>query len=99
MWWRAEPQDLHRVTDRVSSLYVERAHVDRDDNAVVLVNKERTVRVPAAFVAVLLLGPGTRVTHQAITLLGDSGTSVCWVGEHGVGWTPQVWVPVAAHGC
>lgn len=84
MWWRAEPHDLHRVTDRVSSLYVERTHVDRDDNAVVLVNKERTVRVPAAFIAVLLLGPGTRVTHQAVTLLGDSGTSVCWVGEHGV---------------
>lgn len=84
MWWRAEPHDLHRVTDRVSSLYVERTHVDRDENAVVLVNKERTVRVPAAFVAVLLLGPGTRITHQAINLLGDSGTSVCWVGEHGV---------------
>lgn len=84
MWWRAEPHDLHRVTDRVSSLYVERTHVDRDENAVVLVNKERTVRVPAAFIAVLLLGPGTRITHQAVNLLGDSGTSVCWVGEHGV---------------
>jgi CRISPR-associated protein Cas1 len=84
MWWRAEPHDLHRVTDRVSSLYVERTHIDRDENAVVLVNKERTVRVPAAFVAVLLLGPGTRITHQAVNLLGDSGTSVCGVGEHGV---------------
>lgn len=84
MWWRAEPHDLHRVTDRVSSLYVERTHVDRDENAVVLINKERTVRVPAAMIAVVLFGPGTRVTHAAMNLLGDSGTSVCWVGEHGV---------------
>lgn len=84
MWWRATPHDLHRVTDRVSTLYVERTHVDRDENAVVLINKERTVRVPAAMVAVVLLGPGTRVTHAAVNLLGDSGTSVCWVGEHGV---------------
>lgn len=84
MWWRAEPHDLHRISDRVSSLYVERTHVDRDDNAVILINKERTVRVPAALIAVLLLGPGTRVTHAAVNLLGDSGTSVCWVGEHGV---------------
>lgn len=84
MWWRAEPHELHRVTDRVSSLYVERTHVDRDENAVILINKERTVRVPAALIAVLLLGPGTRVTHAAVNLLGDSGTSVCWVGEHGV---------------
>lgn len=84
MWWRAQPHELHRVTDRVSSLYVEHTHVDRDENAVVLINKERTVRVPAALVNVLMLGPGTRVTHAAVNLLGDSGTAVCWVGEHGV---------------
>jgi CRISPR-associated protein Cas1 len=84
MWWRAEPHDLHRVVDRVSSLYVERTHIDRDENAVVLINKERTVRVPAALVAVVMRGPGTRITHGAMNLLGDSGTAVCWVGEHGV---------------
>lgn len=84
MWWRAEVQDLHRLTDRVSTLYVERTHVDREDNAVVLINKERTVRVPAAMVAVVLFGPGTRITHGAVNLLADSGTAMCWVGEHGV---------------
>lgn len=83
-WWRAEVHDLHRLSDRVTTLYVERTHVDRDENAVVLINKDRTVRVPAALVAVVLLGPGTRITHGAINLLGDSGTAICWVGEHGV---------------
>jgi CRISPR-associated protein Cas1 len=84
IWWKAEPHDLHRVTDRVSSIYIERSHLDRDENAVVIVNKRETVRVPAAMIAVILLGPGTRVTHAAIRLLADSGTAVCWVGEHGV---------------
>jgi CRISPR-associated protein Cas1 len=84
MWWLSGPQDLHRIEDRLSTLYAERCHIDRDDNAVVLVNKERTVRVPAAFVASLLLGPGTRITHGAVRLLADSGTAVCWVGERGV---------------
>lgn len=84
MWWLASPQDVHRIEDRLSTLYVERCHVDRDDNAVVLVNRERTVRVPAAFVASILLGPGTRITHAAVRLLADSGTAVCWVGERGV---------------
>ncbi len=84
MWWLSEPQDLHRVEDRLSTVYVERCHVDRDENAVVLVNRERTVRVPAAMVASLLLGPGTRVTSAAMRLLADSGTAVCWVGERGV---------------
>lgn len=84
MWWLADPLDLHRVSDRVSTVYVERCHVDRADNAVVFVNRERTVRLPAAFVSAVLLGPGTRITHQAVRLLADSGTSLCWVGEHGV---------------
>ncbi|MFE4662348.1 type I-E CRISPR-associated endonuclease Cas1e [Streptomyces hydrogenans] len=83
-WWTTGSQDVHRLDDRVSSLYAERCHIDRDDNAVVLVNKERTVRVPAAFLAVLLIGPGTRITHAAVALLADSGTTVCWVGQHGV---------------
>ncbi|HSV64876.1 MAG TPA: type I-E CRISPR-associated endonuclease Cas1e [Mycobacteriales bacterium] len=84
MWWLANPQDLHRVEDRLSTVYVERCHVDRDDNAVVMVNRERTVRVPAAMVATVLLGPGTRITSGAVRLLADSGTAVCWVGDHGV---------------
>ncbi|MFJ7305305.1 type I-E CRISPR-associated endonuclease Cas1e [Streptomyces sp. NPDC099088] len=84
IWWKADPQDLHRLVDRVSSIYVERSHLDRDENAVVIINKRQTVRVPAAMVAVMLLGPGTRVTHGAVRLLADSGTTVCWVGEQGV---------------
>lgn len=72
------------MEDRLSTLYVERCHVDRDENAIVLINRERTVRVPAAMVATVLIGPGTRVTHAAVRLLADSGTAVCWVGERGV---------------
>ncbi|WUD70246.1 type I-E CRISPR-associated endonuclease Cas1e [Streptomyces sp. NBC_00510] len=83
-WWRTGPQDVHRLEDRITSLYAERCHIDRDDNAIVLVTKARTVHVPSAYLAVLLIGPGTRITHAAITLLADSATAVCWVGEHGV---------------
>lgn len=84
MWWLAEPHDLHRVSERVSTVYVEKSHVDRAENAIVVVNKERRVRIPAGFISALMLGPGTRVTHAAIRLLADSGTTVAWVGEHGV---------------
>ncbi|MEH0933994.1 type I-E CRISPR-associated endonuclease Cas1e [Micromonospora psammae] len=84
MWWLADPQDLHRISDRISSVYVERCHIDRDDNAVVLVNRERTIRLPAAMVATLLIGPGARITTAAVRLLADSGTAITWVGERGV---------------
>ncbi len=85
MWWLVEPQDLHRVEDRISTVYVERSHVDRDDNAVVVVvNQERVIRLPAAMIASLLLGPGTRITSGAVRLLTDSETAICWTGERGV---------------
>lgn len=35
-------------------------------------------------IGAILLGPGTRITHAAMALLGDSGTAMCCVGEHGV---------------
>lgn len=84
MWWLAGSHDLSQISDRLSTVYVERCHVDRAENAVIFVNRERTVRLPAAMMATVLLGPGTRVTHAAMRLLADSGTAVSWVGERGV---------------
>ncbi|WP_327150301.1 type I-E CRISPR-associated endonuclease Cas1e [Nocardia sp. NBC_01329] len=84
IWWKAHPHDLHRLQDRISTVYVERSHIDRDENAVVVINKKETVRVPAALVAAMLLGPGTRITHAAAALLADSGTTICWIGQQGV---------------
>lgn len=75
VWWLSDTKDLHRIEDRISTLYVERCHVDRDDNAVVLVNKERAVRVPAAFVATVLLGPGTRITSPALGFIHTGGAT------------------------
>jgi CRISPR-associated protein Cas1 len=42
------------------------------------------VRIPVAAISVLLLGPGTSLTHRAVELIGDAGVSIVWVGEHGV---------------
>src|SRR5690606_10231594 len=43
-----------------------------------------TIHIPAATLGVLLLGPGTRVTHQAMVLLAESGSTAVWVRENGV---------------
>lgn len=78
------PQELVRVVDRVSFLYLERCVVNRDSNAITATDERGTVHIPAAAVGALLLGPGTTVTHQAIVLLADSGSTVVWMGERGV---------------
>jgi CRISPR-associated protein Cas1 len=42
------------------------------------------IHIPIALVGVLLLGPGTDISHRAVELIGDAGTSVVWTGEQGV---------------
>lgn len=79
--------DLHAlptIKERTTFLYVERCLVNRQDGAVSITDSRGTAYVPAASLGVLMLGPGTNISHRAVELLGDSGTSIIWVGEHGV---------------
>ncbi|MFP8887042.1 type I-E CRISPR-associated endonuclease Cas1e [Streptomyces mangrovi] len=78
------PRELTRVGDRLSFVYLERCTVHRDANAITAEDAEGTVHIPSATIGTLLLGPGTRITHQAMSVLGESGAGVVWVGEHGV---------------
>lgn len=75
---------LPRVQDRMSFLYLEHCVVHREDGALTARNDQGTIRVPAASLVAVFLGPGTSVSHQAMCLLGECGTTAVWVGERGV---------------
>lgn len=76
--------ELVRAQDRLSFVYLERCTVHRDGNAITAQDDRGTVHVPAAMIGALLLGPGTRVTHQAMMLLAESGSTCVWTGENAV---------------
>ncbi|MDT0409405.1 MULTISPECIES: type I-E CRISPR-associated endonuclease Cas1e [Streptomyces] len=78
------PRQLTRVGERLSFVYLERCTVHRDANALTAEDAEGVRHIPSATIGCLLLGPGTRITHQAMAVLGESGAVVVWVGEHGV---------------
>jgi CRISPR-associated protein Cas1 len=78
------PRQLTRVGDRLSFVYLERCLVHRDANAITAEDAEGVRHIPSATIGALLLGPGTRITHQAMAVLGESGAVVVWVGENGV---------------
>ncbi|MGK5551761.1 type I-E CRISPR-associated endonuclease Cas1e [Actinomadura kijaniata] len=78
------PWELTRSGDRISFIYLERCILHREDNAITAEDADGTIHIPSATIGTLLLGPGTRVTHQAMSVLGDSGAGVVWVGEQGV---------------
>lgn len=80
----AEIPDLVRAEDRISFLYLERSVIHRDSNAITAADDRGVMHIPAASIGVLMLGPGTTITHQAIALLADHGATAVWVGERGV---------------
>ncbi|RMB80517.1 type I-E CRISPR-associated endonuclease Cas1e [Streptomyces shenzhenensis] len=78
------PRHLTRTAERLSFIYLERCTIHRDANAITATDAEGTTHIPSATIGTLLLGPGTRITHQAMIVLGEIGAAVAWVGEHAV---------------
>ncbi|MBQ3764002.1 MAG: type I-E CRISPR-associated endonuclease Cas1 [Synergistaceae bacterium] len=81
---RPDILDLPQISDRMSFIYLEHCKIHRQDSAITVLDDTGLTHIPSAVISVLLLGPGTDISHRAMELIGDSGISVCWVGEHGV---------------
>jgi CRISPR-associated protein Cas1 len=77
-------KELPQIADRLSFLYLEHCQLSREDSAILVRDENGTVRIPAATISTLLLGPGTSLTHRAVELIGDAGVGIVWVGENGV---------------
>lgn len=85
-------EDLHllpKIRDSWSYLYVEHARIDQEEKAIALVDAGGTTPVPCAALTLLMLGPGTSITHAAIRALADNGCLVAWTGEEGVRFYAQ----------
>lgn len=76
--------NLPQISDRMTFLYLEHCQLNKQDGAITVKDQKGTVFVPAAQFSVLLLGPGTSITHKAVELIGDAGVTLVWVGEKGV---------------
>lgn len=77
-------QELPRLRDSLSYVYIEHAIVDRAQNGIEFVCEEGRTLVPIAALCAILLGPGTSISHAAMKCLSENGCSVVWVGEEGI---------------
>lgn len=79
---------LPRVADSLSFLYLDIVRIVQDDTGVCAQVKSRhgvdRVYVPTAAVSCVLLGPGTSITHRALSTFVRHGTTVACVGSGGV---------------
>lgn len=74
-------QELPKFRDGLSYIYLEHGRLEQQDQAVAFYGPDGAVMIPAAALGVLLLGPGTAITHAAVRQLANNGCSVFWVGE------------------
>ncbi|MDQ2787636.1 MAG: type I-E CRISPR-associated endonuclease Cas1, partial [Chloroflexota bacterium] len=84
--------DLHllpKIRDGWSYLYVEHAKIEQEAKGIAIYDTNGKVPVPCASLALLMLGPGTSVSHAAIRALADNGCLVVWAGEEGVRFYAQ----------
>lgn len=73
------------LKERSSIVFVERGQVDVLDGSFVVVDQNgiRT-HIPIGGLACVMLEPGSRVSHAAVSLAARAGTLLIWVGEAGV---------------
>jgi len=75
-------ETIPQIKDRYPFLYLERGRLEIDDSSVKWIDCEgEVIRLPIATITMLLLGPGTSITHEAVKVLAAANCSVCWVGE------------------
>lgn len=73
------------MKERRSILFLEKGNVDVLDGAFVVIDKTGVrTHIPVGGVACLMLEPGIRISHAAVSLAARTGTLLVWVGEAGV---------------
>ena len=73
------------IKDRASILFIERGRLDVLDGAFVVVDRNGVrTHIPVGGLACLMLEPGARVSHAAVSLAARVGCLLVWIGEAGV---------------
>lgn len=76
--------ELPRFRDRWSHLYLEMGRLDVDADGLVFQQGDSFVRVPIDQLSIIMLGPGSTVTHAAVKSLSQNNCLLSWTGQDGI---------------
>lgn len=76
--------ELPPFRDRWSYLYLEHGELDQQASGLVFHNAAALTPLPINQLSLLMLGPGTTITHAAVRALATNNCLLAWVGEDGV---------------
>jgi len=76
--------ELPRFDDRWSYLYLEHGTLDQKSSGLVFHTLAGHTPLPIGQLSLIMLGPGTKVTHEAVKALARNNCLLAWVGEKGI---------------
>ncbi|HET6574863.1 MAG TPA: type I-E CRISPR-associated endonuclease Cas1e [Fimbriiglobus sp.] len=76
--------ELPRFDDRWSYLYLDYGTLDQDSSGLVFSNKSTITPLPVNQLSLIMLGPGTTITHAAVKALAGNNCLLAWTGQDGV---------------
>lgn len=77
-------KSLPQFRDGLSYIFIERGRIERNDSSIAWYGPEGAVALPVASLAAVYLGPGSTITHAAVSVLSENGVSIIWTGEGAV---------------
>ncbi len=77
-------QELPKFEDTWSYLYFERGLIDQYQKSIGFHYLDKVIPIPVETLCLVMLGPGTSITHEAIKRISESRCLVAWTGEMGV---------------
>lgn len=73
------------LKNRISTVHVERGTVEVDGSTLVVVDITGVrTQIPVGSTGVIVLEPGSSITHAAVKLCAEARTLILWMGEGGV---------------
>lgn len=77
-------QEIPKFEDTWSYLYFERGSIDQYQKSIGFHYLDKVIPIPIETLCLLMLGPGTSITHEAIKRISESRCLIAWTGEMGV---------------
>ncbi|MFH2100112.1 MAG: type I-E CRISPR-associated endonuclease Cas1e, partial [Pseudomonadota bacterium] len=82
----ANLQEIPLFEDRWGFVFLECGALDQDESSVSFSNARGAMRLPIDQCSMVLLGPGTTITHAAMKTLAKNNCLLCCTGEGGIRW-------------
>jgi len=76
--------ELPRFRDRWSYLYLEMGRLDMDAEGLSFHQGDGLTRIPIDQLSVVMLGPGSTITHAAVKSLSQNNCLLAWTGQDGI---------------